>query len=181
MITRAQEVSLREMALAILAKAGAVIRDDERQAVVVSDFGLGDPARTGIETLTFFNTDRISAKLIILGPRQTCPEHWHPAVGEDPGKEEIMRVRWGLVYLYTEGPATPNPGGAPPAGREEWYTARYETVLRPGDQIRLPPGSIHWFQAGDEGAVIDDYATCSRDVLDRFTDPAVVRTTVIAD
>ncbi|NLJ69003.1 MAG: D-lyxose/D-mannose family sugar isomerase, partial [Firmicutes bacterium] len=54
-------------------------------------------------------------------------------------------------------------------------------LLRPGDQIILAPGTVHWFQAGPEGAVIDDYSTTSRDVLDEFTDPDIVRITKIVD
>lgn len=60
------------------------------------------------EILTFFNTDRISYKIIVLLPGQTLPEHWHPPMGDDPGKEEIMRVRLGEVYLYVSGEPTEN-------------------------------------------------------------------------
>jgi len=39
----------------------------------------------------------------VLFPRQTCPEHRHPPVGNEPGKEETFRCRWGVVYLYVAG------------------------------------------------------------------------------
>lgn len=162
MITREHEKVHQEMALAYLNKAAVVVRDDEKDRIAVSDFGLGDPMRTGLQTLTYFNTDRISAKEIVLAPRQTCPEHWHPVIGE-------------------EGEPTPNPRATPPPGREQYYTVWKETVMRPGDQVCLRPGVVHWFQAGDEGAVISDYSTCSRDEQDRFTDPDTVRATVVVD
>jgi D-lyxose ketol-isomerase len=123
------------------------------------------------------NTDRCCAKELVLFPRQTCPEHFHPPVGNDPGKEETFRCRWGEVYLYVPGEPTPDPHATPPAGRADHYSARHEIVLKPGDQYTLPPGTPHWFQAGDEGAVVSEFSTTSRDEFDVFRDPAVERMT----
>ena len=50
-----------------------------------------------------------------------------------------------------------------------------EIVLRPGEQCTIPPDTLHWFQAGDEGAVVSEFSTRSRDELDVFTDPRIVR------
>ncbi len=50
-----------------------------------------------------------------------------------------------------------------------------EIVLRPGDQYTLPPNSLHWFQAGDKGAVVSEFSSTSTDEHDRFTDPRRVR------
>jgi D-lyxose ketol-isomerase len=54
-------------------------------------------------------------------------------------------------------------------------------VLRPGEQHTIPPDTLHWFQAGDDGAVVSEFSTESRDELDVFTDPRIQRTTVVAD
>jgi D-lyxose ketol-isomerase len=86
---------------------------------------------------------------------QTCPEHRHPPVGEQPGKEETFRCRRGIVYLHIEG--------------------QEELVLRPGDQYTILPDTLHWFQAGPEGAVVSEFSTQSRDEADVFTDPRIVR------
>jgi hypothetical protein len=43
------------------------------------------------------------------------------------------------------------------------------------------PDTLHWFQAGDEGAVVSEFSTESRDDLDVFTDPRIRRDTVVAD
>ena len=45
--------------------------------------------------------------------------------------------------------------------------------------VALQPGQKHWFQARDEGAVMYSFSTIARDVLDQFTDTAIVRTTEI--
>ena len=50
-----------------------------------------------------------------------------------------------------------------------------EIVLRPGEQWTIPPDTLHWFQAGDEGAVVSEFSTRSRDETDVFTDPRIVR------
>jgi D-lyxose ketol-isomerase len=50
-----------------------------------------------------------------------------------------------------------------------------EIVLRPGEQHTIPPDTVHWFQAGDGGAVVSEFSSASRDDLDVFTDPAIRR------
>ena len=50
-----------------------------------------------------------------------------------------------------------------------------DIVLAPGEQYTIPPDTLHWFQAGGEGAVVSEFSTTSRDELDVFTDPAVRR------
>jgi D-lyxose ketol-isomerase len=40
---------------------------------------------------------------------------------------------------------------------------------------------LHWFQAGDEGAVVSEFSTMSTDELDVFTDVRIRRATVIGE
>jgi D-lyxose ketol-isomerase len=54
-------------------------------------------------------------------------------------------------------------------------------VLRPGDQFTIPPDTWHWFRAGEEGAVVSEFSSTSRDELDVFSDPRVERETVVGD
>ena len=123
--------------------------------------------------LVYVNTDRYCAKELVLRPGQTCPEHRHPPFQGTPGKEETFRCRSGLVYLYVEGDPTREPACTPPPGA---YTVGREIELRPGMQHTIPPGTLHWFQAGPEGAVVSEFSTTSRDELDEFTDANVLRT-----
>jgi len=83
------------------------------------------------------------------------------------------------VYLYTEGEPAAQPAALPP--EDGAFTVWHEIVLRPGDQYTIPPDTLHWFQAGDEGAVVSEFSTESRDDLDVFTDPRIRRDTVVAD
>ena len=50
-----------------------------------------------------------------------------------------------------------------------------DIVLGPGEQYTIPPNTLHSFEAGDEGAIVSEFSTKSRDALDVFTDPRIVR------
>ncbi|MDQ0338600.1 D-lyxose ketol-isomerase [Caldalkalibacillus uzonensis] len=160
--------------LEMLEKANIVLTEEEKSKIEITDMGLGHLEVEGLQLLTYINTDRYCAKELVLFPRQTCPEHLHPPVFGKDGKQETFRCRWGTVYLFVEGEET-DIYCKPPAGKEQWYTAKHGIVLKPGEQYTIPPNTKHWFQAGDEGAVISEFSSTSRDEYDVFTDPAVVR------
>ena len=159
-----------------LAEAGIVLTAEERDAIEVADFGLSRLEASGLQLLVYVNSDRYCAKELVLRPGQTCPEHRHPPFDGTPGKEETFRCRSGLVYLYVEGEPTADPACEPPRGT---YTVHHEIELRPGMQHTIAPGTLHWFQAGPEGAVVSEFSTASRDDLDEFTDERVARETVV--
>jgi D-lyxose ketol-isomerase len=98
-------------------------------------------------------------------PNQTEPEHWHPPVGDDPGKEETVTVISGIVYFYIHGGDTFKEGFIP-EGKENYYTMRKGIIMKPSDQITLAPGEKHWFQAHKDGAVMYSFSTIVRDALD---------------
>lgn len=158
-----------------LQRARIVLTPQEREQIEVADFGLGELRKTGLEIVTYVNTERCCAKELVLFPHQTCPEHLHPPVDGEPGKEETFRCRWGTVYLYVDGEPSAGTGARPPAGSEPHYNVKHEVVLKPGEQYTIMPGVRHWFQAGPEGAVVSEFSTRSRDEFDIFTDPRIKR------
>lgn len=178
MLTRAQVEEARRRAAAALEQAGFALTPAERDGIEVADFGLSDLERTGLQIVVYVNSERVCAKELVLLPGQTCPEHRHPPFDGSPGKEETFRCRKGLVYVYMEGEPTPTPACRPP--REGVYTAWHEVALRPGEQLTVPPDTLHWFQAGPEGVIVSEFSTQSRDELDVFTDPDIERATVVA-
>jgi D-lyxose ketol-isomerase len=180
MITRTQQKLAQESAALMITRSGIRIREDEKAGIEVVDFGLGRLEEEGVQVLTLLQTGRISVKVLVLMPNQTEPEHWHPPVGDDPGKEETIRVVSGTVFFYVQGEDTLKHGFLV-KGKEEYYTLRHEIILKPGDQITFQPGEKHWFQARDEGAVMFSFSSVARDAMDRFTDPGIVRTVRIAD
>ncbi len=178
MITKKEFDLVCQEALLLIEKTGLHITDDEKKKITAADFGLSNLKREGIQILTFFETDRIAGKLLVLLPHQTEPEHWHPAVGKDPGKEETVRALWGDLYFYIPGEDTMKEGFII-EGKDKYYTMRHEVLLHPGDQLTFEPGTKHWFQAGTRGAVLYSFSTKVRDTLDQFTDPNIVRETII--
>ena len=159
MITQAEQQEAQAFAARELEAAGVVLTNEERLSIEVTDFGLSRLKEVGAQLLVYVNTDRCCAKELVLSPGQMCPEHRHPPFEGTPGKEETFRCRRGLVTLSV--------GGV--EGIE----------LRPGEQYTIAPGTLHWFQAGPEGAVVSEFSTASRDELDEFTDPAIRRETVV--
>jgi D-lyxose ketol-isomerase len=159
-------------ALEYLDRVGIALTPDERDRIEIAEFGLNHLDKEGLEILTYVNTARCCAKELVMFPGQTCPEHRHPAVDGQPGKEETFRCRWGTVYLYVPGSPTPEPHAVPPGPH---YTVFHEVALGPGDQYTLSDDTLHWFQAGPEGAIISEFSTTSRDESDLFTDPNIQR------
>jgi D-lyxose ketol-isomerase len=149
------EAEARERAAAMLEEAGIVLTPVECKAIEVADFGLGDLERYGLQIVVYVNTDRVCAKELVMFPGQACPEHRHPPIDDEPGKEETFRVRRGSVRLWVDG-----------AG---------EVLLGPGEQHTIRPDTLHRFEAGPEGAIVSEFSTRSRDEGDVFTDPRVVR------
>jgi len=180
---KSERAQARERAAELLADAGVVITDDERDEMEVVDYGLGDLESVGTEIVVYENNDRYCAKELVLFPGQTCPEHRHPPFEEYPGKRETFRCRAGEVYLYVESEdetetvdteSADDWSVAPPL-REEFYTASDEIRLEPGEQYTIPPDTRHWFAAGEEGAVISEFSSPSYDEKDVFTDPKIDR------
>jgi D-lyxose ketol-isomerase len=159
----------------MLSRAAVVLTEKEQHEIEVADFGLGDLDGIGIEVVTFVNNERYCAKELVLFPRQTCPEHRHPPVGADPGKQETLRCRWGTLLVYTEGEPTQHIKALAPLKGKPYFTVFHEIELRPGEQCTFPPNTLHWFQAGDQGAVVSSCSSTSRDEGDIFTDPRVKR------
>jgi D-lyxose ketol-isomerase len=154
MISRKERRDGQLYAAKQLRAAGVVLSEDEVAAIEVADFGLGRLRETGLMVFVYVNTDRYCAKELVLYPRQTCPEHRHPPFDGTPGKEETFRCRTGNVELHVAGE---------------------RIALEPGGQYTIPPDTLHWFRAGEEGAVVTEFSSTSRDDLDVWTDARIVR------
>jgi D-lyxose ketol-isomerase len=146
-------VSHRDEVVRRLEAAGVVL--GEHDEIELADFGLGQFEEIGLALVVYENNERYCAKELVLLPNQLCPEHRHPPVGDDPGKQETFRCRTGEVTLWVEGHG--------------------ELTLRPGDQFTIPPDTLHWFRAGADGAIVSEFSSRSTDENDVFTDPRIVR------
>lgn len=169
-------IKYREKSLLFFRKAGIILTKEEEQNIEIADFGLNNFENIGLSILTYVNTENVCAKELVLLPNQTCPEHTHKDGIDEKGlpfkgKEETFRCRFGQVYLYIEGSKN-NPNLVLPNTK---VTVFHEIILNPGEQFTLYPNTLHWFRAGNKGAVISEFSTTSRDQYDVFTDPNIIR------
>jgi D-lyxose ketol-isomerase len=181
MLTRSQVKAAQRRTAEALAQAGIALTLFEREEIEVAGFGLGDLELQGLQLITYVNTDRYCAKELVLFPGQTCPEHMHPPVGSDPGKMETFRCRAGKVLLYVEGEPSGSRKARIPEQSKAYYTVFHEIELTAGQQYTIQPGILHWFQAGEAGAVVSEFSSTSRDECDIFTDPNVERMPVVIE
>lgn len=172
--------TIRRRAERMLDDAGIAITQEEKESIEVADCGLNDIDRLGLQAVVYVNNDRYCAKEIILFPRQMFPEHSHPPIdAKNQGKQETFRCRWGKLFLYTEGDSTPDPKAQVPETYRPYLTVWKEVILYPGDQYTLSPSTKHWFQAGDNGAIVSEFSSTSIDEKDIFTDPRIQRIPII--
>jgi len=167
--------SAPKKACAMLAKAGIAITAQEVTIMEIADFGLNQLESQGLEIIVYENNDRYCAKELILFPYQTCPEHRHPDRKGVKGKMETFRCRWGKVFLYILGKSTNPIQEIIPKGSEDHYTVFHEIELNPGDQYTIPSDTLHWFQGGQEGAIVSEFSSTSHDESDIFTNPNIRR------
>jgi D-lyxose ketol-isomerase len=182
MLTKQQVEKARQDAISFFDRAGLVLTEKEKLEIEIADFGLSDFEKIGLEVLVYINTKRVCAKEIVMFPGQTCPEHVHVTKNGVPGKEETFRCRWGKVYLYVSGPV--NCDKSVVEGLEkyaDYLKVAHEVVLEPGEQYTILPDTLHWFRAGDGGAVVSEFSTMSTDAQDVFTDPRINRFTLLAE
>ena len=160
----------------LVVRAGVPLQSHERDQIEVTDLGLGNRERTGLQILTLAADPWLAAKLLVLMPGQFFPQHRHPPGADGyPGKTELFRGQFGTAYLYIPGPDAENPLASPPEERRPCCTVWNEVVLTPGRQQICPPNTWHWFQAGDKGAVIWSISSKATDAIDEFCDPDVIR------
>lgn len=180
MISQSVEKESRKIAAKMFEEAGLALTQYEKDKIEIADFGLSHLEIEGAQICTLVATERIGVKVLALFPGQKLPEHWHPRVGNDEGKEETLRILSGelLLYIPEESSLTEENRAE---NKRKPYTCKREIRLKPGDQHTLLPGTKHWFKAGIEGAVFFSFCTVARDQYDKFSDPNVIRSAVIRE
>lgn len=181
MLSNRQYEDARNKAIGYFERVGIVLTEQEKKDIEVADFDLGDLENIGLEVLVYVNTNRVCAKELVMFPDQTCPEHKHPTKNDESGKEETFRCRWGRVYLYVSGEKNSKPRIKGLDKYSKFFTVFNERILDPGDQYTLEPDTLHWFRAGEEGAVVSEFSTTSTDEQDVFSDPRINRLTKIKE
>lgn len=138
-----------------------------------TDFGLGDFENCGMGGIFWVN-DSVNAYFshdIYLLPGQMIPEHSHVET-TFPAKFESWMVRNGMCYNFTEvGDAAPN-APAVPASQQATTISKNFKEQHVGEVIHLAgKGTWHFLYAGDQGAIVHEYANYHDGAGLRFTNP----------
>lgn len=138
-----------------------------------TDFGLGDFENVGMGGIFWVN-DPVNGYFshdIYLLPGQMIPEHKHIKT-KFPAKVESWMVRDGWCYNFTEvgDPAADAP--AIPVSQQETTVSKNYVKQNLGEIVHLAKvGSWHFLMAGDQGAIVNEFANYHDGDGLRFSNP----------
>ncbi len=140
----------------------------------VTDFGLGDFARSGLVLVNLTEQPEYCEKIMYVGHRQMTPAHQHAL------KKEDIICRWGVLamQLISETPFVRIQVNG------EWREVVPVTplLLHAGERVTLHPGVRHAFWAESEYAIVGEVSTANDDTTDNdFENPDVGRFSVIEE
>lgn len=138
-----------------------------------TDFGLGDFENVGMGGIFWVN-DPVNGYFshdIYLLPGQMIPEHSHIKT-KYPAKVESWMVRNGMCYNFTEiGEAAAN-APAIPTSQQATTKSKNFVPQNAGEIVHLAKvGSWHFLMAGENGAIVHEYANYHDGEGLRFTNP----------
>jgi len=148
----------------------------------ITDFGLGDFENVGMAGVFWYNDAKHAyfAHEIFLLPGQMIVEHRHVAT-EHPAKMESWHVRQGSIYTFGEGDATPN-NPKTPESQKDFITVNNVVELKLNGINTLNRAEApHFMLAGDQGAIVSEYANYHDGNGLRFTNPNVSFTDVLGN
>ena len=178
MITIDQKNQYQKKASFLFNNANISTTKQQIESIEIADFNLSDFEKIG---LSIFKKNKLKDKFIkeiAILPNQTCPQHMHPIVSNNTGKEETLICRWGVLYLYVNGQKN-NIKARIPKGKDETFTVFNEIILYPNDKYTILPETWHWFQAADNGAVVTSISNITTESKDIFKDLKISRFTKI--
>lgn len=146
----------------------------------ITDFELGDMENVGMAGVIWVNDAEFSyfGHDIYLLPGQMICEHRHVATEFAP-KHEAWKVNHGWCYNFSTGEQSAN-APATPASQKEFITATRFVKQGVDEVISLNAlEEPHFLMAGDNGAIVTEYATYHDDTGLRFTNPGSVFTDVL--
>ena len=148
----------------------------------ISDFGLGDFANVGMAGIFWYNSKEFAyfAHEIYLLPGQMIVEHRH-IENENPAKMETWHVRGGSIFNFGEGETTAN-NPKTPESQKDFITVSHVTELKlNGIQTLNRVEAPHFMMAGDQGAIVSEYANYHDGAALRFTNPNVAFTDILGN
>jgi len=150
----------------------------------VTDFGRGEFARLGLTLLTLRNgpvgapgrgEKDYCEKVMLVGPGQVTPCHFHVAKMEDIINRAGGRLVIRLHHATADGGLDESASVSVQVdGLTREFPPGGELVLTPGESVTLPPRLYHafWGAAGDEPVLVGEVSRVNDDANDnRFLEP----------
>ena len=140
------------------------------------DFGLGRFSEVGMAGIFWVNNleDNYFGHEIYLLGGQRIPEHGHDKTDKAGPKMEAWMPRNGTIHIYGEGTPTPGADADIPEAEKQYWIAKTKKKLMPGEIGQLEKaGTMHWMMAGDEGAIVTEFATYHDGDGLKFSNPNV--------
>ena len=140
------------------------------------DFGLGRFTEVGMAGILWINEQEHNymGHEIFLLPGQRIPEHGHDKTDIAISKREGWMPRYGTIQIYSEGTPTPGADADIPEAEKRYWIAKTKKKLMPGEVGKLEiPTTMHWMYAGDEGAIVTEFATFHDGAALKFSNPNV--------
>ncbi|MDO5981127.1 hypothetical protein [Flavivirga spongiicola] len=148
----------------------------------ITDFGLGDFANVGMAGVFWHNSKEYTyfAHEIFLLPGQMIAEHKHVKT-DDITKMETWHVRGGSIYNFGEGETTANNPKTPESQKGFITVSNVNELKLNGLQTLGRLEAPHFMLAGDQGAVVSEYANYHDGAALRFTNPNVSFTDIMGN
>lgn len=154
--------------------------DELDKLIWITDFELGDMENVGMAGVIWVNDPEFGyfGHDIYLLPGQMVAEHRHVPT-DFPAKHEAWKVNHGWCYNFSTGEATANPPVLP-ASQKGFISVKHFVKQNVDEVVSLNKlEEPHFLLAGENGAIVHEYATYHDGDGLRFTNPKVVFTDVL--
>jgi len=150
--------------------------------IFITDFGLGDFANVGMAGVFWHNSKEFAyfAHEIYLLPGQMIVEHKHLKT-DNPAKMETWHVRGGSIFNFGEGETTNNNPKTPESQKDFITVSNVNELKLNGLQTLGKLEAPHFMMAGEQGAVVSEYANFHDGSALRFTNPDVSFTDILGN
>ncbi len=132
----------------------------------VTDFGLGDFARSGLTLINLCEEPEYCEKLMYARKNQETPAHTHAK------KKEDIICRWGELTLRLWAGKPADSAGKPcdvrVCGETRTLLSGDLLVLGAGERVTLCPGTYHAFWVSSSEGIIGEVSTANDDSNDNF-------------
>jgi len=159
---------------------GVPFSETLKKGIWITDFNLGDFENVGMAGIFWVNDAEHGyfGHEIYLLPNQMIPEHGHVATN-NPAKYESWKVNHGWCYNFGIGEPTANPPALPESQKGAITSLSF--VRQEVDEVvsLKKAETFHFLFAGDNGAIVSEYANYHDGGGLRFTNPKVVFTDML--